>query len=102
MNQQTRQGKYSKFTFFFLKDILLARKQTSGIVEHSFTFPYESRYRSGFDRDITWIFVDVGGQQNDWRKWIHHFEDVSAVIFLVAVSEYNQVISLWKSYTAGF
>ena len=33
---------------------------------------------------------DVGGQRNERRKWIHCFEDVTAVIFVAAISEYDQ------------
>ena len=33
---------------------------------------------------------DVGGQRNERRKWIHCFENVTAVIFVAAISEYNQ------------
>ena len=36
--------------------------------------------------------VDVGGQRSERRKWIHCFEDVTAVIFFVAMSEYNQYL----------
>jgi hypothetical protein len=34
--------------------------------------------------------VDVGGQRNERRKWIHAFEGVTAVIFVAAISEYDQ------------
>jgi GTPase SAR1 family protein len=34
--------------------------------------------------------VDVGGQRNERRKWIHSFEDVSAIIYMCAISEYDQ------------
>jgi hypothetical protein len=34
---------------------------------------------------------DVGGQQNERKKWIHCFDDVSAVLFIAALSEYDQV-----------
>ncbi|KAJ5076642.1 g protein alpha i subunit [Anaeramoeba ignava] len=37
-----------------------------------------------------WQVVDVGGQRSERRKWIHHFDDVSVIIFVVALSEYNQ------------
>ena len=37
--------------------------------------------------------VDVGGQRTERRKWIHCFEGVKAIIFLVAISEYDQVTS---------
>lgn len=36
---------------------------------------------------------DVGGQRSERKKWIHCFEDVTAVVFLAAVSEYDQVLS---------
>ena len=41
---------------------------------------------------MTLVFVDVAGQRNKRKKWIDQFDNVTAVIFLVAVSEYNQVI----------
>jgi hypothetical protein len=34
---------------------------------------------------------DVGGQQSERRKWIHLFSDVNGVIFVSALSEYDQV-----------
>ena len=34
--------------------------------------------------------VDVGGQRSERRKWIHCFENVTSVMFLAAVSEYDQ------------
>ena len=36
--------------------------------------------------------IDVGGQRAERRKWIHSFEDVFMVIFLTAISEYDQVL----------
>jgi len=50
---------------------------------------------------------DVGGQRSERKKWIHCFEDVTAIIFCVAMSEYDQVLhedettvswtSIWRS-----
>lgn len=34
--------------------------------------------------------VDVGGQRSERRKWIHCFENVTSIIFLVALNEYDQ------------
>jgi hypothetical protein len=35
-------------------------------------------------------FVDVGGQRSERRKWIHCFQDVTAILFLVSLSGYDQ------------
>lgn len=35
--------------------------------------------------------IDVGGQRSERRKWIHCFEDVTAITFIVACSGYDQV-----------
>jgi len=35
---------------------------------------------------------DVGGQRNERKKWIHCFQGVTAVIFCVALSEYDQTL----------
>ena len=32
---------------------------------------------------------DIGGQRSERKKWIHCFEGVTAIIFLVALSEYD-------------
>uniref|UniRef100_A0A667YZ51 Guanine nucleotide binding protein (G protein), alpha 14 n=1 Tax=Myripristis murdjan TaxID=586833 RepID=A0A667YZ51_9TELE len=59
-----------------LQDILRVRVPTTGIIEYVF--------------DLT--MVDVGGQRSERRKWIHCFENVTSIIFLVALSEYDQVL----------
>lgn len=61
------------------QDILLSRVRTTGIITEE------------YDIDGT-IFemYDVGGQRNERKKWIHCFENVTAVIFVAALSEYNQ------------
>ena len=35
---------------------------------------------------------DVGGQRSERRKWIHYFDNVEAIIFITAISEYDQVL----------
>jgi len=62
-------------------DILRARLRTSGIVERTFNI-----------QNVNFKFLDVGGQRNERRKWIHCFEDVTAVIFVTAIQEYDQVL----------
>jgi hypothetical protein len=62
-------------------DILHARVRTSGIVE-------ESHVIDG----VEFVMYDVGGQRNERKKWIHCFDAVTAVIFVAAISEYDQFL----------
>jgi len=62
-------------------DILLSRVRTSGIVEEKYTID-----------GAKFCMFDVGGQRNERKKWIHCFDDVTAVIFVAALSEYDQVL----------
>lgn len=43
-------------------------------------------------QDAIYEMYDVGGQRNERRKWIHCFDNVSAVIFVAALSEYDQCL----------
>eukprot|EP01126_Amoeba_proteus_P029851 TRINITY_DN2949_c0_g1_i11.p1 TRINITY_DN2949_c0_g1~~TRINITY_DN2949_c0_g1_i11.p1 ORF type:complete len:245 (-),score=39.88 TRINITY_DN2949_c0_g1_i11:1410-2144(-) len=61
-----------------IEDILRVRLRTTGIYELRFTL-----------NDTPFILVDVGGQRNERRKWIHCFSNVTAIIFCVALSEYD-------------
>jgi guanine nucleotide-binding protein G(i) subunit alpha len=36
--------------------------------------------------------VDVGGQRNERRKWIHVFDSVTAIIYVTSLSEYDMVL----------
>jgi len=36
--------------------------------------------------------VDVGGQRSERKKWIHCFENVTAIIFMVAANEYDMTL----------
>ena len=62
------------------QDVLRARVRTTGIVQQNFVI-----------KDQKYTMFDVGGQRNERRKWIHCFDNVTAVIFVTAVSEYDQV-----------
>jgi guanine nucleotide-binding protein subunit alpha len=35
---------------------------------------------------------DVGGQRSERKKWIHAFENVGVVLFLAAISGYDQAL----------
>lgn len=64
------------------QDVLRARAPTSGIIEYPFDL-----------ETIIFRMVDVGGQRSERRKWIHCFENVTSIMFLVALSEYDQVLA---------
>lgn len=63
------------------QDVLRSRVRTTGIVENAFEI----------DGNQFKMF-DVGGQRNERKKWIHCFENVTAVLFVAAISEYDQVL----------
>ncbi|KAL8894323.1 MAG: hypothetical protein Q9207_008519 [Kuettlingeria erythrocarpa] len=62
-------------------DVLRARTKTTGI--------YETRFTMG---QLSIHMFDVGGQRSERKKWIHCFENVTSIIFCVALSEYDQVL----------
>ena len=64
------------------QDILRARLRTTGITEtHFYLAPLQYR------------MFDVGGQRSKRRKWIHCFENVNALLFVVAISGYDQCLA---------
>ncbi|XP_044301888.1 guanine nucleotide-binding protein subunit alpha-14-like [Varanus komodoensis] len=64
------------------QDVLRVRVPTTGIIEYPFQL-----------ENTIFRMVDVGGQRSERRKWIHCFENVTSIIFLVALSEYDQVLA---------
>jgi len=60
------------------EDVLRCRAKTTGITETHFQM-----------EGIRFKLVDVGGQRSERKKWIHCFEEVTMVIFCVAMSEYD-------------
>ncbi|KAL3110077.1 hypothetical protein niasHT_015680 [Heterodera trifolii] len=63
------------------QDILLTRIRTTGVTEQSFII-----------REMKFRVFDVGGQRSERKKWIHCFENVDAIIFVAAASEYDEVL----------
>ena len=63
------------------QDILRARLRTTGISETIFDCG-----------SLTYRMFDVGGQRSERKKWIHVFDNVNAVLFLVAISGYDHVL----------
>ncbi|KAM9307361.1 guanine nucleotide-binding protein G(q) subunit alpha-like isoform 1-T2 [Pholidichthys leucotaenia] len=64
------------------QDVLRVRVPTTGIIEYPFHL-----------EGVVFRMVDVGGQRSERRKWIHCFEKVTSIMFLVALSEYDQVLA---------
>ncbi|RXW18123.1 hypothetical protein EST38_g7733 [Candolleomyces aberdarensis] len=63
------------------QDILRSRVKTTGITE--------THFKVG---ELTYKLFDVGGQRSERKKWIHCFENVTALVFLVSLSEYDQML----------
>ncbi|KAJ4485193.1 guanine nucleotide binding protein alpha subunit [Lentinula aciculospora] len=63
------------------QDILRSRVKTTGITETTFQVG-----------ELTYKLFDVGGQRSERKKWIHCFENVTALVFLVSLSEYDQML----------
>jgi len=62
------------------KDLLLVRYRTTGMAEKQYLI------------DKTYFKIcDVGGQRSERRKWIHFFDSVTAVVFVAALSSYDEV-----------
>ena len=57
-----------------LKDILRVREPTTAIIEHKYKI-----------KDTDFLFVDVGGQRSERRKWISCFESVSNIMFVASL-----------------
>src|SRR5690349_16198371 len=63
------------------QDILRTRLRTTGISETIFELG-----------NLIYKMVDVGGQRSERKKWIHVFDNVQVVLFLVAISGYDHVL----------
>jgi len=62
------------------EDLLLVRYRTTGMAEKDFEI-----------EGTIFKICDVGGQRNERRKWIHFFDNVTAVIFVASLSSYDEV-----------
>lgn len=60
-------------------DRLHARLRTTGVHEIKFEV-----------NDIKFSALDVGGARNERRKWLHAFENITAIVYVSAINEYDQ------------
>jgi len=72
------------------EDYIHCRQRTTGVNRIKFLL------KSAKDESISEIYeiFDVGGQKNERRKWIHFFDNTTAILFVAALSGYNQL--LWE------
>ncbi|KAM5434299.1 hypothetical protein MferCBS31731_006794 [Microsporum ferrugineum] len=63
------------------QDMLHSRLRTTGITESLFELG-----------QINFRMMDVGGQRSERKKWIHCFEGVQCLLFMVALSGYDQCL----------
>ena len=61
--------------------ILRVRARTSGIVENKFKIA-----------GTKFSIIDVGGQKSERRKWMSCFDNVNGIIFVAALSEFDQFL----------
>ena len=63
------------------KDVIIARVKTTQVAMEKYQI-------EGTEFEV----YDVGGQRSERRKWIDCFDNVTAVIFVAAISEYDQTL----------
>ncbi|RIA90594.1 guanine nucleotide binding protein, alpha subunit [Glomus cerebriforme] len=63
------------------EDILQARVRTMGVTEHLFKID-----------GTTYKIYDVGGHRSQRHFWAPYFDDVNAIIFMAAVSSFDQTL----------
>jgi len=63
------------------QDIIRCRARTTGIIENEFVID-KNKFK----------MVDVGGQRNERKKWIHCFDGVTCVLYVVDASAYDMML----------
>jgi len=73
------------------EDCVMARIRTTGIVVTNLKqkLVRESKHEPEY---LDFEVVDVGGQRNERKKWMHCFDDVKAVLFIVNLAGWDQVL----------
>mmetsp|Transcript_50603 Transcript_50603/g.127099 ORF Transcript_50603/g.127099 Transcript_50603/m.127099 type:complete len:343 (+) Transcript_50603:156-1184(+) len=63
-------------------DCLRVRLRTIGIIEYHLSV-----------EDFLFKLVDVGGQRNARKKWIHCFDKVNCLLYCIALDDYSMVLA---------
>ncbi|KAJ3076688.1 guanine nucleotide-binding protein subunit alpha [Podochytrium sp. JEL0797] len=63
------------------QDILNSRIMTTTIIETRFKI-----------EGVIFRVFDVGGQRSERKKWAPYFDDINAIIYLVAINSYDQIL----------
>jgi GTPase SAR1 family protein len=64
-----------------IPDLLRVKLKTIGIAELTFRVS-----------NSEFLMIDVGGQRSERRKWLPLFNDITAIIYLVALNEYEMFL----------
>ena len=73
------------------QDVLNARVKTTQVIVERYEI-----------ENVTFELYDVGGQRAERRKWLDCFDDMDAVIFVAAISEYDQSLAESKKTNRMF
>jgi len=71
--------------------LLHCRIHSTGVKSETFTMRHEASGESKKQTTIDFRLLDVGGQRSERKKWVRCFENVTAVLYVVAISEYDQL-----------
>merc|ERR1712129_110672 len=63
------------------QDIINIRFRSTGIVEMTFT-----------NKELRFHIFDLGGQRSERKKWIQCFDNVTAIVFVISSSCYNELM----------
>ena len=64
------------------RDVFRARALTTGITETTFEL-----------KNLVFSLIDASKLQTERRKWLHCFQNATAIVYCVALSSYNQFLS---------
>ena len=73
------------------QDVLRSRLRTTGITETLFELG-----------QLNYHMFDVGGQRSERKKWVHCFEGVHCLMFVAALSGYDQCLVEDKTAVSTF